>query len=207
MRFGHGPTAADPAQLDDPENWHGGFYELAIELGPPDDMRLEQALRTLWGLASVEGCFTVLTRNPLQHGPADLTLATLEASYLHGIVRIPPGQRITCGAITVREEDGPDWLVFVLPLGSLSRADRRVGAYPFGDELGEDSFAWRRGIDEWLATIAMQLYAVVPFELALIGFDASGEVSARELAAGVPAERWFGMVTAGKPPEYHPATR
>lgn len=159
------------------------------------------------GVGFGRGLLHGAARNPLQHGPADLTLAALEASYLHGIVRIPPGHRITCGAITMREEDGPDWLGFVLPLGSLSRADRRVGAYPFGDELGADSLAWRRGIDEWLATIAMQLYAIVPFELALIGFDASGEVSARELEAGVPAERWFGLVTGGKPPKYHPATR
>lgn len=113
----------DPADLNDAENWHGGFYELAIELGPREDERLESTLRSVWDLIGVEDCHVRTQLDPPQHEPAEVSLAALEANHLHGVVRLPSGRRVVCGAIAVREDDGPDWLDFVLPLGSLSRAE------------------------------------------------------------------------------------
>jgi len=201
-----GMTVSDPAELDDPENWHGAYYELAIELSPRDDIRLEQALRAVWEFGDVEGCQAIVNRDPLRHGEAELSLASLEEHYLHGVVRLPGGERVVCGAISVREEEGSDWLDFVLPLGALARADARVGSYPFGGEPGDPSFVWRRPIDDWLVSIALRLFDVVPYQLALVGFDVSGELSASEVAGGVPEERGWGIVAAGTPPTFHPAT-
>ncbi len=182
----------DPADLDAAENLHGGFYELAVELGPRDYERLERALQAMWTLAGVDGFMAVVGRDPLNHGDAELSLASLEAHYLHGVVRHPAGERVVCGAISVREESGQDRFDFVLPLGALSRTDPRVGAFPFGDDDGDASLGWRRPIDDWLATLALQLFEVVPFQLALIGFEASGELSASDVVAGIPPEHWWG---------------
>lgn len=62
-----------PDELDDAENWRGGFYELAIELGPPDDRRLGDALQVVWAEAPVDGCVTIAGHDPLRHEPAEPT--------------------------------------------------------------------------------------------------------------------------------------
>ena len=41
----------------DAENWSGGFYELALEIGDRDDERLQRALTALWRAAAVTGCY------------------------------------------------------------------------------------------------------------------------------------------------------
>lgn len=43
----------DPALFTDPENWTGGFYELSLEIGDPDDGRRQRALTVLWWAAAV----------------------------------------------------------------------------------------------------------------------------------------------------------
>lgn len=120
------------------------------------------------------------------------------------MTRLPGGQRVVCGAFNVREEDGHDWLDFVLPVGALARAEPRVGAYPFDEDTA--SLAWRRPVDEWLAAVALRVFSVVPFRVAAIGFEASGMLTAADLDAGIPAERWCGIVAAGDPPVFHRAT-
>lgn len=87
---------------------------------------------------------------------------------------MPNGNRVVCGCTAVREDDGADWLDFLLPLGALGRANPQVGAFPFGDDGGEASLAWRHPIDPWLASIGARVYERVAFELGLIGFEASG---------------------------------
>lgn len=196
---------SDPSDLDDPENWHGGFYELAVELGPRDDARLARALQVVWDVAQVQGCAAVVGRDPLRHESLELTLESLEERHLHGVVCLPDGNRVVCGAISVREEEGQDWLVFMLPLGALSRADARVGAYPVGADADDASLAWRGPVDQRLVSLAKELLEAVPFQLALVGFDASGEFSAHELTDGVPAERWWGVLVPGLPPVFHAA--
>lgn len=135
-------TGAD--DLDVSENWHGGSYELAVNLGPRDDTRMEAALTTVWSSATVEGC---LARDEARSHPVPCTLLSLEQfGHLNGRVRLPDGGVIVCGVVAVREENGDDWLIFYLPLGALAEHDARVGAFPFGDDGGEASRAWREPI-------------------------------------------------------------
>lgn len=47
-------AAAD--DMNDDENWTGGFYELSLALGAADDRRLDQAVRSLWRAAGVQEC-------------------------------------------------------------------------------------------------------------------------------------------------------
>jgi len=44
--------------------WFGGFYELAIEVGPRSDDRLGAALSTLWKYPNLRGCFLDRSREP-----------------------------------------------------------------------------------------------------------------------------------------------
>jgi hypothetical protein len=179
-----------PSDLNDDANWTGGFYELALELGPKDDARLEQALLAVWRDACVSGCFVPeyragaagLPRRLVGHSAVELSLNSL-ARYgrLDGVVRLPRGADVVCAAVAMRD-DLADWLSLCLPTGALARTDARIGAYPFGPNGGRKSLAWRRAIDDWLAGVAVGLFPEIPFRLGLIGCEASGEVRAEQLA-------------------------
>ena len=136
-----------PDDLNVEENWHGGFYELGLQLGPRDDDRLETALTALWTAAGVSGCYAP-TYNPLRHAPADLSLESLEGhGHLRGIVRLPSGDEVVCGSVAIRFDDGDDWIELYLPLGALGSTDERIGPFPFGEPGGPVSLAWRLPID------------------------------------------------------------
>jgi hypothetical protein len=192
------------ADLNDDENWAGGSYELAIELGPRDDTRLEQALAAMWRHASVAGCFAAdyhphSPYRPLRldgHTAVALNLRSLEehTGGLRGVTSLPSGVDIICGVIAVREENGPDWLDFYLPWGALARTDPRIGGFPFGDDHGPVTFAWRRPIDRWLASVGSSVFADVPFRLGLIGHIVSGAVHADGLTADASGRRDIGYL-------------
>lgn len=180
--------------LDVEDNWHGGFYELGLELGPRDDARLEAAMIGLWKAAGVSGCYAVEYK-PFRHVSVDLSLAALQAhGHLRGTVRLPSGKAAVCGIVAIRFDDGDDWVELYLPLGALARTDERVGPFPFGDPSGLESLAWRLPLDRWLADVAAKVYDRVPFGLGLIGFEATGEIDPGSLVAGLPEDRSFGFV-------------
>ena len=177
--------------LDAPENWYGGFYELAICLGPPDDGRLNAALMAVWRCACVQGCYR---RAAERHLPVECSLRTLEQhGHLAGIVRLPDGGELVCGVTVVREPEGDDWLDFYLPLGALGKHDPRVGAFPFGDDGGAISQAWREPIESWLANVGAATFGEVPFGHAVIGFEASGTA----LDEVTKPDRYYGVLVGG----------
>ncbi len=170
-----------------PDAWTGGFYELAVELGPRDDARLEAALAAVWADGSLQGCFGERSVEPTDQVRFAPTLAELEArGHLLGVATLPSGERAACGTVAVRETEGADWLILYVPVGSLEALDERVGAFPFdaGDER-----AWREPIDAWLMEIGEAVFAAVPFGLALVGHEVSGTASSAELGGVPPAER------------------
>ncbi|MEU4242386.1 hypothetical protein [Actinoplanes sp. NPDC026619] len=154
----------------DDENWTGGFYELCLALGPADDGNLDRAVRALWRAAGVEGC---RVRGIDAAGLVDVELgaAALHAhGHLLGSLALPSGARVVCGGFVSRYDD-VDTLELYLPLGSLVRVDRRIGAFPFDDHSGAESLTWRAALDRWLADIAAIVYREVPFQRAVIGFE------------------------------------
>ncbi len=168
--------------------WDGGYYELAIELGPRSDERLQAALEAIWRYDGLEGCYRESNLEP-SHQPR--VSPTLEGPLV-GIIALPNGRRIACGTGTVREEVGPDWIVFYLPMGALSTA-YDVGAYPFGNR--QSSRLWREPLDGWLMGLASEVFVAAPFHLALIGHEVSGATYADEVkTTGVPEERWTGYL-------------
>jgi hypothetical protein len=189
------------------DNWAGGFYELAIEVGPPDDDRLERALRAVWTAAGVRGCHVRRDVEPADQTSVTCGLAELEAhGHLYGVVTLPSGADIVCGVVVIRENHGPDWVDFYLPVGALGRVDGRVGAFPFGADGEPTSLLWRRPIDDWLAEVGRLVYEHVDYRMALIGFEAAGEASAADLAEGeaVPSG-WAHLVPDADSVRYLPA--
>lgn len=171
--------------------WHGGDYELAIELGPRDDARLDAAIRAIWNRAELDGCFA---RGDVEPADQSRIVPSLKAAkkygFLRGTAALPNAKAVSaCGTFVVREEDTRiDWLGLSLPMGSLHTA-YNVGGYPIED--GNPSRPWREPTDEWLVQVARDVFAVTPYPLALIGHLVSGMASADEVAAqGIPAKRW-----------------
>ncbi len=158
----------------------------------------------MWSAGQVDGC--LVRSDDGVHQPVELSLSSLEQyGHLRGVVRTSGGEPIVCGVVTVRENEGDDWLDFYLPLGALVRRDARVGAFPFGDDGGAVSRAWRATLSMWLSDIGMATFEQVRFRYAAIGYEASG-MSLPELDA---EERYFDVLraTVGGGVERLPVTR
>ena len=172
-------TVPDPADPRDEENLSGGWYELAVELEVGEAAQADLALRELQRLAGVV---------PVASG---------------NILRLPTGPHVVCDFATVRDEES-QWVVLGLPLGSLARVEPRIGGYPFSDDAGH---AWRQPLDQWLVDLALRLLEVLPFRLALVGFEVSGEITAADLESDLQAvPRHAGVVIVTDRVDYHPAT-
>jgi hypothetical protein len=104
----------------------------------------------------------------------------------------------------VREIEGPDWLDFYLPMGSLAAI--------YGSRFDIDARSrkrWQRSVDNWLAELGMYIFEAIPFSLGLIGHEVSGQVYAKQLARqAIPDVRYIGYLWPqnGKP-EYFSMNR
>jgi hypothetical protein len=187
------PAADD---MSDDENWTGGFYELSLVLGPAEDGRLDDAVRSLWRAAGVHECRVGSGLLDVEPSAAALH----EHGQLRGWLTLPSGDRVVCGALVFRYE-GDDSLELYLPLGALARVDRRIGGYPFDERSGVESLTWRSPLDRWLADVAVAVHAEVPFQHALIGFeiDEDADITADQRYAATLLPAPEGMV-------YRPAT-
>jgi hypothetical protein len=186
--FRVGRSHTDPADLHELENWAGGSYELAIELGPVDHNRLQLAVVAIWGAAEIRGSFVRAEREPREHIPAALSLP--EGGTLYGFLRLPTGKEIVCSVWALTEADGSIWLSLSLPLGALGLLEPRVGSFPLGEDGGPASLVWRRQIDEWFANVvARRVFEQTPFKVGLIGWEPAGEGHAAQPDGAVPAER------------------
>ncbi|WP_017627539.1 hypothetical protein [Nocardiopsis chromatogenes] len=190
----HPARAPDPSALSRRENWTGGFYEVAFEVGG-GERSLRRVLSALWPAAGVEGCFGSRDHDPGDRDEVPLTLSSLEEyGHLRGVLELPSGHRVVCGCFAVRLDDGPDRLSLYLPLGALCATDPRIGAFPFGPDGTRSSLEWRLPLDAWLASVARAVLAEAPFGLALIGFEPDAPPRAPSLNGSPPEERWNGVL-------------
>ena len=175
------------------DTWKGGFYELAIELGPRSNARLEAALAALWQNPRLRGCYALRGLEPTNQLRLEPSLTLLERyGHLLGVTTLPNAMLAACGVVAVRENTGTDWLDFYIPMGALTMA-YDVGAFPFDD--GKNSQVWREPLDNWLVTLAHDVFTAVPFALALVGHEVSGQTCAAEITTlGIAAERWEGYL-------------
>ena len=170
--------------------WHGGSYDLAIELGSSDDARLVQILQAIWSSPYLDGCYLSSDREPHEQLRTPVS-ATTPCTRLYGVARIGERPPVPCSTMVVRTEGASDWIFFYLPIGSLASVFP-VGAFPIAD--GGD-LAWRSSLDERLCGIGRRAFEAVRFRLGLIGFDGGDFSDAAAFAAsGVPDERWIGYL-------------
>lgn len=158
---------------EDTDDWAGGFYELAVDLGDSNPARLEDALRALRECAGMT--------------PSQPITASAIGRHIRGMTSLAGGQRIVCGTWSVQLPER-DHASFYLPLGALARIDPRVGGYPF-EPNATGSLTWRRPLDAWLRQLAERVFAVVPFVRGAIGFEADDA-----LEAGVSDDRWCSLL-------------
>jgi hypothetical protein len=170
--------------------WYGGFYELAIELGPRSDDRLRAALEALWSHPDIDGCYLDRGCEPADQ-PRRQPDCLESGLHLLGVAQLANGSRLACGSCVIREvEDDSDWLDFYLPMGSLWTA---YGGFPFsaGADWPEDP--WLFEVDDWLAKVGLWIARSASFRLGLIGIEVCGEVYAADITVqGIPAERFVG---------------
>jgi hypothetical protein len=204
------------ADFTDDENWRGGYYELAIDLGPrsgtESENRLANALASVWADPQLDGCYVDRWRGRSDQDKVPPALTDpAEPRTLYGVAHLPSESTIVCSTTIVRETDDGrrtphDWIALCLPTGALGRADARVGAYPFGD--AERSLDWRRPIDDWLFGVARTVFNAAPFRVGLIGFEVSGDPAADNIDGEPPDERPIGYILAvDGAPKLHPPTR
>lgn len=153
------------------------IYELAIEYRPKgDDARILDGLRALWKPPDVGGVWAwkdYLHRHNLSEG-----LEFEEFQHGYGFLHLPGRPPIGCGSVVSREDDelGADWLVFYVPTGMLELVV--AVEYPLWPRARNP---WMDGLDGVLLQMAQRVYAVSPFQLALIGEEVTGGSRADQL--------------------------
>lgn len=168
------------------EDWYGSWYDLAIEVGPAgDDRRLLEALGAVWRAPGLRGPWP---RPDAGAGarPVDvhLPLAFEDVQRLYGVLHLAGHGPLGCLSVVVREESpgGADWLDVSVPTSMLRHE------FPVRYPLIRTDNPWLREIDRALLLIADAVYAAAPFALALVGEEASGWTSAREITAEYVAQ-------------------
>lgn len=157
------------------ENWHGSYYECALELGPyGNDALVMQALEALW--RQPELCGPWVERSHFGHDPDQIALAS-SGVRLYGCLALGAGGAVGCVSQLVRVEAESDWLDLSIPTGML---DLR---FPVVYPLDTATNPWLVTVDRVLVRIAEAVYATAPFLLGLIGEEASWASSAREITA------------------------
>lgn len=176
------------------DNWHGSYYELAIQIGSRDDdaadERLRAALRAAWSDPTLDGWYLDRWMDPEAQQRVSPENLSLEHGNVYGWAN-PPLGRLVCSTHIVREEgeEACDWLDLCLPTGALGRIEPRMG-HPIG---GEDSRSWREPLDEWFVSIARRVARKAPFRVAIIGEEVSG---LGHIADQSPSQRGVSVVMA-----------
>ncbi len=186
--------------------WLGSWYELALELGPRSDDRLQAALTALWSYPDLEGCYLSPEKEPSDQPRVPATNYD-DYSLLRGVARLPDGSHTACGSCVVREENGgSDWLDLYIPTGALGNI------YPSGTNphrTQADCYGPQRDeIENWFAAIGLWVARSVSFQLGLIGDGVSGCVHAADvMREGIPTARRIGYLwPTGDSVVYHRRT-
>ncbi len=183
------------------ESWLGGFYELALEFDEPKVELCERALDTLWKYPGLEGCYLDPALEPQQQTRIHPTWAALEThGHLRGIARLD-GQEVACGCYAIKEDAGPVWLGFYIPMGTLETV--------FSHLTYSEARTWREPLDKMLASMGQVVFGRAPFSLGLIGFEVSGDAYANSLQkTGIPSQRLMGYLWPKQGElTYHPANQ
>jgi hypothetical protein len=195
------------------ETWSGGYYETAIMLGRRRDAfadeRLRSAILAIWATSYLrnpapnKSDLAAMRQVDLDTVPPD-KIGELFGYMLHEEFGAIPFK--TCVVRETPSMEGWDWLYGAVPLGGLAAVRPEVGGWPFGDY--QDSYRWRKPLEEALAEITIEVSRTIAFQVSAIGFEISGNIEEEARIGLYPAEREVGYVAqAGGAYTYFPTTR
>ncbi|WP_090980900.1 hypothetical protein [Paenibacillus sp. CF384] len=106
----------------------------------------------------------------MSKGSNDFGLVSGEvfSNHLYGILALADSTLLGCLSLTVREEEGSDWLDFCIPLGMLEK--KYAVSYP----LIPENNSFLRELETVFFEISKTVYSIYPFDMALIGEEVSG---------------------------------
>lgn len=100
-----------------PETWLGGFHELAMEFDQPSTELCNSAMSALWDYPDLKGCYRDPASEPHEQNIIVPSWTALDAyGHLRGVLRLE-GQDVACGCYAIKEDNGPVWLGFYVPMG------------------------------------------------------------------------------------------
>src|SRR6266487_4044744 len=140
------------------ENWYGSYYELAIEFCPDgNDARLLRAIQALWQSEFLTGPWS---RRENYMASAEMPiLLERDPNRLYGLIELPGRDAIGCLSMTVREEEGSDWLDLCIPTGMLDLIF--TVRYPlFSENWGVNP--WMDDVEKAFVQIAETVYKASP---------------------------------------------
>ncbi len=160
-----------------PENWWGGFYELALELGPSENNSfIYEVISFLWGQEKIVG--------PFDNNDIDIAKQNLienpkpEERHYYGILNLSDTIILGCGTYVVKEENGSDWILLYVP-GNM--AFKYLGGKTRNSDLFKQDLEI---LLHFFQEIAVKIYRQCGFKLGLIGYEVSGELYADTLTEG-----------------------
>src|SRR5687768_5696074 len=120
-----------------PDAWSGGAYELALQYASRSLSITDAALRALWTAPDVGPCYLRSDVEPEEQHNVELADFRGMIETLYGTCVLRDSVRVAARSHVI-PYDGPFWVYFGFPMGSLDRA-YPVGSYPFDDG---SSLAW-----------------------------------------------------------------
>jgi hypothetical protein len=154
-----------------PENWRGGpTYELAMAWPAGNDGQMLQAIRALWSASSINGPWQKREDFPgLSDPPRSLDRENGHESY--GLLTLGNGTELPSFLFTVLAEAAAsatefDWLFLVIYRG----AQERTFNFVYSENLRLDN-PWFEQIDATYLAIAESVYAVSPFNFAILDHE------------------------------------
>ncbi len=175
-----------------PDNWTGGFYELAVVLEDPSQDNLQKALKVLWTHPALDGCYKENTKEPSHQERLDPNISQLPVEgHVYGVAHLPNSVKVACeSTIIAYIDNGSTWLYFGIPMEALGHA-YPVGAFPFEDGTPLD---WRVEVDAWFLGIGEKLFREGCFQIGTIGFELPEEDAEAFRKNGIPEQRWEGYL-------------
>jgi hypothetical protein len=186
------------------DTWSGGFYEICFRI--PESMTAPEALSALWSHTDLEGCYADRSREPDQQDKRFPTDSDYEGHW-YGVATLPNRKQCAAGSFWGEYGDAGVWLTFYIPLASLGSACS-IGAYPLKVLATPDPHDWMFEVNSWLKKIAEDIFPLLQFSLALIGFEVEYDGQTLErLRKGIPTERWDGiLLREGSQLNWYPPT-
>lgn len=149
------------------DSWLGQYYELGMAFRPQgDEQRLLQATSAVWRSPRLVGPWADRSQYPKPPVRVDAQyIAGLDRLY--GVLQLTPEKQVGCLTFVIREEAVYDWLLLCIPTGMLGEV------FPVNYPLYSEPNEWMREVDRVFLDIAEATYPSAPFQLAVLGEEAS----------------------------------